>query len=70
MDTRGDRTDAELLAASSSDPDAFARFYDRYEGPIVSYFMRRTRDPEVTADLTAEVFAASARPHGHARGGA
>lgn len=70
MDARRDRTDAELLAASSSDPDAFARFYDRYEGPIVSYFMRRTRDPEVAADLTAEVFAAALgaagryRPHG------
>lgn len=59
MDTRGDRTDAQLLATSGADPEAFACFYDRYEGPIVSYFMRRTRDAEVTADLTAEVFAAA-----------
>lgn len=50
-------SDAELLAAARSDPDAFGRFYDRYESAIVGYFMRRTRAPEVAADLTAEVFA-------------
>jgi hypothetical protein len=32
-------------------------FYDRYERPLVAYLGRRTRDPELTADLTAEVFA-------------
>jgi RNA polymerase sigma-70 factor (ECF subfamily) len=52
-------TDGQLLAATRSDPRAFALFYDRYEAPIVGYFMRCTRDPEVAADLTAEVFAAA-----------
>lgn len=52
-------SDAELLAAARSDADAFASFYDRYEAPIVGYFMRRTGDAELAADLTAEVFAAA-----------
>lgn len=51
-------TDAQLLAESATDPDAFARFYDRYEAAVVGYFIRRTHNPEVAADLTAEVFAA------------
>jgi RNA polymerase sigma factor (sigma-70 family) len=52
-------SDGELLAAARSNPDAFAAFYDRYEGSVVGYFARRTGDPEVAADLTAEVFAAA-----------
>jgi len=52
-------TDGELLAAARSDPDAFAAFYDRYERSLVGYFARRTGDPEIAADLTAEVFAAA-----------
>lgn len=52
-------SDSELLAASRSNPDAFASFYDRYERSVVGYFARRTGDPEVAADLTAEVFAAA-----------
>jgi RNA polymerase sigma factor (sigma-70 family) len=52
-------SDGELLAASRSNPDAFAAFYDRYEGSVVGYFARRTGDPEVAADLSAEVFAAA-----------
>ena len=52
-------SDGELLAASRSQPDAFAAFYDRYERAVVGYFARRTGDPEVAADLTAEVFAAA-----------
>lgn len=54
-----ERTDAELLAACARDADAFALFYDRYEAAIAGYFLRRTSDPELTADLTAEVFAAA-----------
>lgn len=56
---RGEIADADLLAATRADPAAFASFYDRYELLIVGYFMRRTRDPELSADLTAEVFAAA-----------
>jgi RNA polymerase sigma factor (sigma-70 family) len=51
-------SDAELLAAARSQPQAFAAFYDRYELKLAGYFARRTADPEVAADLTAEVFAA------------
>ncbi len=50
--------DAELLASARSQPQAFAAFYDRYETAVVGYFTRRTGDPEVAADLTAEVFSA------------
>jgi RNA polymerase sigma factor (sigma-70 family) len=52
------RSDAELLAGARTDPGAFAEFYDRYEDAVIGYFARRVRDPEVAADLTAEVFAA------------
>ncbi len=57
MESADRESDAELLAGARSDPEAFGRFYDRYESAIVGYFMRRTRAPEVAADLTAEVFA-------------
>jgi RNA polymerase sigma factor (sigma-70 family) len=52
-------SDAELLRVAGDEPAAFSELYDRYEALIVSYFGRRTRDPELTADLTAEVFAAA-----------
>lgn len=55
----GEASDGELLAATRSRPKAFAAFYDRYETSVVGYFTRRTGDPEVAADLTAEVFAAA-----------
>jgi RNA polymerase sigma factor (sigma-70 family) len=51
-------TDAELLAAAPRQPHAFAAFYDRYEASVAGYFVRRTGDPELAGDLTAEVFAA------------
>ncbi len=55
----GDVSDGELLAATRSRSDAFAAFYDRYETAVVGYFTRRTGDPELAGDLTAEVFAAA-----------
>jgi len=51
------RTDDELL--SSDDPEAFGLFYDRHVRSLLGYFARRTHDPEVAADLTAETFAAA-----------
>jgi RNA polymerase sigma factor (sigma-70 family) len=60
-------TDAALLAAARKDPDAFAAFYRRYERLILSYLLRRTGDPEIAADLTAEVFAAALRAAGRYR---
>lgn len=56
-----DRGDGELLREVRSDPDAFADFYDRYETAVVGYLAVRVSDPELVADLTAEVFAAALR---------
>ena len=57
MESPTRESDAELLAAAGTDPEAFGRFYDRYEAAIAGYFMRRTATAELAADLTAEVFA-------------
>jgi RNA polymerase sigma factor (sigma-70 family) len=50
-------TDETLLA--SGEPEAFAVFYDRHAATLLGYFARRTGDPEVAADLTAETFASA-----------
>ena len=52
-------SDAELLAASVSSPEAFGVFYERYEAPVLQYFRRRTSQPDVAIDLVAETFAAA-----------
>jgi RNA polymerase sigma-70 factor (ECF subfamily) len=52
-------SDRELLSAiAERDGDAFTVFYRRHLPSTVAFLMRETRDPEATADLTAEVFAA------------
>lgn len=56
---RDGRSDAELLAATPSDPDAFAVFYRRHVRALVTYLLHRTARPELAADLCAEVFAAA-----------
>lgn len=40
-------------------PEAFAAFYRHHSVPLTAYFLRRTRNTEVAADLTAETFAAA-----------
>jgi RNA polymerase sigma-70 factor (ECF subfamily) len=51
--------DAQLLAAiASCDDRAFSAFYRRHLAMVVGWCARRTGDPELAADLTAEVFAA------------
>ena len=57
MSTRRDRTDEELLA--SHETDDFGVFYDRHARALLGYFQRRTGDPQVAADLTAETFASA-----------
>jgi RNA polymerase sigma factor (sigma-70 family) len=52
-----ERTDEDLL--TSGDPEAFGVFYDRHVRELLGYFGRRTPDPEVAADLTAETFASA-----------
>ena len=51
------RTDVELLADSRDDPEALGVFYDRHEAAVLRFIARRVREPEVAADLCAEVFA-------------
>jgi RNA polymerase sigma factor (sigma-70 family) len=51
--------DAELLALTASDPEAFGVFYERFEAQILGFFWRATRRADIAADLTAEVFAAA-----------
>jgi RNA polymerase sigma factor (sigma-70 family) len=50
-------TDEALLAGR--DPVAFEQFYCRHVETLLGFFARRTRDPELAADLTAETFAAA-----------
>jgi RNA polymerase sigma factor (sigma-70 family) len=61
--------DDELLARSRRDPAAFGAFYERHERLVLGYFMRRTRDPELAADLAAETFAAALLGARRYRGG-
>jgi len=51
--------DAELLALTAGDPEAFGVFYERYEAQLLGFFWRATRRADIAADLTAEVFAAA-----------
>lgn len=61
--------DVELLAGSHSDPELFAEFYRRHLPAVTRYLLASCRDPELTADLTGEVFATALkardrfRPH-------
>jgi RNA polymerase sigma factor (sigma-70 family) len=50
-------TDEDLL--TSGTPAAFGLFYERRVREVLGFMMRRTGDPEVAADLTAETFAAA-----------
>src|SRR5215216_4142434 len=50
-------SDDELLA--SLEPGSFAVFYRRHVADLIAFFMRRTRNAELAADLTAETFAAA-----------
>jgi RNA polymerase sigma-70 factor (ECF subfamily) len=53
----GTLTDEDLLA--SRETEAFGVFYDRHARTLLGYFARRTGNPEVAADLTAETFASA-----------
>jgi RNA polymerase sigma-70 factor (ECF subfamily) len=50
-------SDEELLA--SHELGSFAIFYRGHVDGLLGFFCRRTRDPELAADLTAETFAAA-----------
>jgi len=57
MDTNDRRTDVQLLRESARDAEAFGVFYDRHASALATYFLRRTADRALSADLTAETFA-------------
>lgn len=61
--------DDDLLRRTPSEPEAFTAFYRRHERAMIGYFVRRTRDPELAADLTAETFAAALVSAGRYRPG-
>ena len=50
-------TDEQLLTAR--DAASFEVFYCRHVDSVLGFFARRTRDPELAADLCAETFAAA-----------
>ena len=52
-------SDLQLLQQTPAAPAAFDVFYRRHERLVLTYFMRRTGNPEVAADLCAETFAAA-----------
>ena len=51
--------DEQLLKLARRDVSAFGVLYRRHVAWVLRVCVRRTRDPEVAADLTAEVFAAA-----------
>jgi DNA-directed RNA polymerase specialized sigma24 family protein len=64
MESRGgheERSDAELIrGVADCDREAFAALYRRHLPAVLRFLASETRDPELTADLAAEVFAAVA----------
>ena len=59
------RTDAELLLAARTDPQAFREFYERYAVWLRAWFHRQTGGNETaTLDLVAETFAQAWRMRG------
>ena len=57
------RSDAQLLADTALEPEAFGVFYRRHVRAVLAYTLSRTRRAELAADLTAEVFAAALVHH-------
>jgi RNA polymerase sigma factor (sigma-70 family) len=56
---RASDSDEDLLQATQRDAEAFGVFYRRYEARVLAFFLARTGDGEVAADLAAETFAAT-----------
>jgi RNA polymerase sigma factor (sigma-70 family) len=55
----GARHDSDEQLLTRGDAASFERFYLRHVDALLGYFVRRTRDAELAADLTAETFAAA-----------
>ena len=59
--------EALLKATAAGDAEAFGAFYRRHEDAMLLFFLRRTREADSAADLTAEVFAAALASSGRFR---
>jgi len=57
VERRETGSDEELLTASVRRPDRFVAFYDGVFPGLLAYFVLRTLDAQVAADLTAETLA-------------
>ncbi len=53
-DVDGQHDDELVARFVAGDAEAFVGFYRRRLAAVLGLFLRRTRDPELTADLTAE----------------
>jgi RNA polymerase sigma-70 factor (ECF subfamily) len=51
------RSDADLLAAARTEPEAFRELYERHAASIHGFHLRRSGDRDAAYDLTAETFA-------------
>lgn len=54
------RTDAEIIAASLTDPEAFGTVFDRHAGTVFGYLARRIGD-HAADDVLSEVFTTAFR---------
>lgn len=52
------RSDVELIRLTRSDPEAIGELYDRHVDVVLAFVYRQCSDPELSADVTAETFAA------------
>src|SRR5919202_7143264 len=55
----GARSDSDDVLLAARDAASFECFYVRHVDALLGFFQRRTRNPEMAADLTAETFAAA-----------
>lgn len=51
----------QLIQAAKTDPEAFGKLYDLYYPRVLNFFLRRTGEVELAADLTADTFYAALR---------
>jgi RNA polymerase sigma factor (sigma-70 family) len=62
-------SDADVLLATSREPELFGVFYRRHAERVLRFFATRVRSPEAAADLMAETFAtAFANAHRYRKG--
>jgi RNA polymerase sigma factor (sigma-70 family) len=55
----GAHLDSDDVLLAARDAASFERFYMHHVDALLGFFQRRTRNPEMAADLTAETFAAA-----------